>query len=152
MQERSKKRGKMRVWHGKKRVKLSPEAAKARKLLHEQFQAELVVERARAEALLQDLRAVCSACGAPMVKETKDEKTGAVVSRVRVQVCPRQCSIALLGRQRSHGVVFEKQPLPNQDVVKKILADKALEAKPVTPAMPATPSATPPAGKTSAAP
>jgi hypothetical protein len=132
MQERNKKRGKMRIWHGKKRVKLSPEAAKARKLRHAQFQEALAAERVRAEALLQDMNAVCSACGAPMVKETKNEK-GEVISRARVQVCPRQCSVALLGRQRSHGVVFEKQPLPNQDVVKKILADKAAAAKPAAP-------------------
>ena len=116
----------IRIWSGKKRLVLSPEVAKQRKANFAKFQEELAAERARAEALANHPDAVCSACGAPL----RHPETGQ-----RIDSCPKSC-MALFGKQRSHAVVFEKQPLPNQAAVEAAVAAAAKKAPPPPPAAP----------------
>jgi hypothetical protein len=120
MQQRApKNRRGVRLWSGKKVLVLSPEAAKQRRENHAAFQVALAAERERVSALAQHPDAVCSACGAKLVHPDTGK---------RVASCPKSCT-ALFGKQRSHAVVFEKQPLPNQAVVLAAQAKKLAEAK-----------------------
>lgn len=127
MQQRSNPAGKKnrpRVWSGKKRLVLSPEAAKQRRAAFAQLQDHRAIELERVAALALHPDAVCSACGVPMFHEVKDD-SGKIVGRRPAATCPKSCT-ALFGKQRSHGIVFEPQPLPNRDA---LVASLELEAK-----------------------
>jgi len=107
------KKNRPRIWSGKKRLMLSPEAAKQRRAAFAQLQEHRAVELERVAALAGHPDAVCSACGVPMFHEIKDD-SGKTVGRRPAATCPKSCTAHILGRQRSHAIVFEPQPLATQ--------------------------------------